>query len=90
MCISFGHIPQLNVCHFFPPFELSHFSGLNTITVYRQWVPSPTGFADLFETMHMVWILLSDYVFHFFRILKLVIFQARILSNCIDNRHPLC
>ena len=34
MCIWFGYNPQINFCHFFPHFELTHFAVLNTVKVY--------------------------------------------------------
>ena len=37
------------------------------------------------EYVHVIWILSSDYFLLLFCILILVIFEARILSKCIDS-----
>ena len=39
MCMWFGYNPQINFCHFFLQFELSHFSVILTMKVNGQWVP---------------------------------------------------
>ena len=43
-CMWFGYDPENRFCHFFPQFELSLFSGINTINICRVWINPPINF----------------------------------------------
>ena len=53
ICMWFGYNPQINFCHFFSQFELSHFSGIFTMKVNGQWVPCVRNSSYSFMPIHL-------------------------------------
>ena len=90
-------ILRLTFVTFFSHFELSHFSGSNTIKVYRC---GPTILCRSFwnncfchDLKMCLWFgldIILRLFCHFFRILNLVFFQTWILSMCIDTEYLVC
>ena len=56
ICMWFGYNPQINFCHFFPQFELSHFSSILTMKVGTLCAQLLLQFqANSFKTLHVLW-----------------------------------
>ena len=100
MCTWFGYNPCINFCNFFHFSELCHFLTLDSIKVYRHWVPcernSSYNFIPIFMKLctcfcpgleMCTWFEYNPWInfCHFFHFVNFVIFWPQILWKCIDS-----